>query len=254
MNMPTKNRKANYFEIFPAIDLRAGQVVRLLQGDPTRQTIYAYEPASVAKHWISTGARWLHVVNLDGAFGEKSAQNLKALENIVQVARVKGAQIQFGGGIRTAQDAARLFNIGVNRIVLGTLAVSKPDLVSELIAQYGVAQVAVGLDAKNGEIYTHGWTESTNLQVLTAAANLKALGLEWLIYTDILRDGMQTGLALDNTTELQKESALKVIASGGVSSLEDVQQAKKLGLAGVIVGKALYEDKLDPEELFDLNK
>jgi phosphoribosylformimino-5-aminoimidazole carboxamide ribotide isomerase len=233
------------FEIYPAIDLRGGKVVRLRQGDSTQQTTYADDPAKVASRWLAEGSRWLHVVNLDGAFGERDATNQKALRNILMVSKEFDAQVQFGGGLRTEQQIASAIDMGVDRIILGTLAVENPDLIQRTIHSYGTERVAAGLDARQGWVQVRGWKEGTQVQALNLAKTLKDLGLKWLIFTDIARDGLGTGLNLAATRDLARSTGLCVIASGGVNSLEDVGQARRAQLAGVIIGRALYEGKLD---------
>ena len=233
------------FEIYPAIDLRGGKVVRLRQGDSTQQTTYADDPAKVASRWLAEGSRWLHVVNLDGAFGERDATNQKALRNILMVSKNFDAQVQFGGGLRTEEQIASAIDMGVNRIILGTLAVENPDLIQRTIHSYGAECVAAGLDARQGRVQVRGWKEGTQVRATDLAKTLKDLGLKWLIFTDITRDGLGTGLNLAATRDLARSSGLCVIASGGVNSQTDLSQARRAQLAGVIIGRALYEGKLD---------
>jgi phosphoribosylformimino-5-aminoimidazole carboxamide ribotide isomerase len=233
------------FEIYPAIDLRAGKVVRLQQGDPTRQTTYADDPERVASQWLEQGAHWLHVVNLDGAFGESDDRNQKALISIFEVTKGFGAHVQFGGGLRSHRQIASALDLGVDRIVLGTLAVENPDQVRQATQLYGAERVAVGLDARQGLIQVRGWREGTSLKALELAGQLHAWGLKWLIFTDIARDGIGSGMNLEVTRDLARASGLKVIASGGVSSAEDVRLARRAQLAGIIIGRALYEGKID---------
>lgn len=239
------------FEIYPAIDLRAGKVVRLRQGDPGQQTTYADDPESVANQWLEQGARWLHVVNLDAAFGENDVLNQKALRSILAVAKGFGAQVQFGGGLRSLGQVASALDMGVDRIVLGTLAVENPELVRQATQSYGAEHVAVGLDARQGLVQVRGWKEGTSLNAMELASQLHEWGLRWLIFTDIARDGVGSGLNLEATRALARASGLKVIASGGVSSTEDVRQARRARLAGVIIGRALYEGKLDLKAILD---
>ncbi len=229
------------FTLYPAIDLRQGQVVRLAQGDPTRQTVYATDPAAVAERWLHEGAHWLHVVNLDGAFGQDDAANRAALQAILRVAASYQARVQFGGGLRSLEAVAQALDLGVARVVLGTLAARQPEAVAEALRRWGPERIAVGLDARDGRVQVSGWAEATDLDVVTFAQRLAALGLRTVIFTDIRRDGLQTGLALEATVALQQASGLEVIASGGVASLDDLRAAKRAGLAGAIVGRALYE-------------
>ncbi len=230
-----------FFTLYPAIDLRQGQVVRLAQGDPNRQTVYAADPAGTARRWLEQGARWLHVVNLDGAFGQDDAANRIALKAILREAAKYNAQVQFGGGLRSLDAVDHALGMGVSRVVLGTLAARQPKVVAEVLRRWGPARIAVGIDARDGRVQVHGWAENTDLDVVDFARALAEMGLHTVIFTDIHRDGLQTGLALEATVALQRASGLEVIASGGVASLEDLRVAKQAGLAGVVVGRALYE-------------
>jgi phosphoribosylformimino-5-aminoimidazole carboxamide ribotide isomerase len=233
------------FEIYPAIDLRAGKVVRLRQGDPDQQTTYAEEPAIVARQWLAEGAHWLHVVNLDGAFGESDKANQRALSSILQVSQEFKAQVQFGGGLRSQGQIASALELGVDRVVLGTLAVENPEIVQHAAQSYGPERVAAGLDARQGWVQVRGWKQGTQVSALQLANQLAGMGLKWLVYTDISRDGVGTGLNLKATGELALASGLNVIASGGVNSQEDVKRARRLHLSGVIIGRALYEGNLN---------
>jgi phosphoribosylformimino-5-aminoimidazole carboxamide ribotide isomerase len=238
------------FIIYPAIDLRAGQVVRLKEGDPNRQTTYTSDPAAAARRWIENGAPWLHVVNLDGAFGESGSANMEALENILEEARLAQVPVQFGGGLRSLTAIQAALDLGVTRVVLGTLIVEQPDILTTALERWGAERIAASLDARDGRVQVRGWQNDTPLLAVDLARHLREFGLRWLVFTDIARDGLQTGLNLPATIALAKESGLQVIASGGVSTLEDVRQAKAAGLAGAIVGRALYEGAIEPAELF----
>ena len=241
------------FTLYPAIDLRQGQVVRLAQGDPERQTVYAAEPAAMAARWLNEGARWLHVVNLDGAFEQEDTANRDALRAILQEAAAHNARVQFGGGLRTLDAVAQALKIGVSRAVLGTLAARQPEAVAEALRRWGPERIAVGIDARDGRVRVGGWTEATALNAVAFARNLAEMGLRTVIFTDIARDGLQTGLALEATVKLQQASGLEVIASGGVASLKDVRAAEQAGLAGVIIGRALYEGVFSIKEALHLN-
>lgn len=229
------------FTLYPAIDLHQGQVVRLKQGDLARQTRYATNPAVVARRWLAEGAQWLHVVNLDGAFGQDDAANRAALQAILQEAATHQARVQFGGGLRSLKAVGEALRLGVSRVVLGTLAARQPEAVAEALRRWGPERVAVGIDARGRRVQVSGWAEATDLEATTFARRLAAMGLRTVIFTDIARDGLQTGLALEATAALQAASGLEVIASGGVASLDDLRAAQATGLAGVIVGRALYE-------------
>jgi phosphoribosylformimino-5-aminoimidazole carboxamide ribotide isomerase len=237
------------FTIFPAIDLRRGQVVRLKVGDPDRQTTYSGSPAETAIRWLDAGAAWLHVVNLDGAFDQPDSANHLALDQILHIAASQGAKVQFGGGLRTLAAVEAALSGGVDRAILGTLAVEKPETVATLIARWGVERIGVSLDALDGQVKVHGWQSSSGLSALDAARSLNSGGLRWLVFTDIGHDGLQQGLNLESTRQVAVESGLQVIASGGVAGAQDVQNARSAGLAGVIVGKALYEGRIDLAQL-----
>ena len=232
------------FTVFPAIDLRAGQVVRLAQGDPARQTTYAADPAAVARRWQAEGAQWLHVVNLDGAFGgeaEAGGPNARALTTLLEV----GLKVQFGGGLRDKAALRRAFEAGVSRAVLGTAAVENPALVDWALSEYGPEHVAVGIDAREGKVRLHGWTEAASLTALELGQRLRQQGLAWCIFTDVARDGLGAGVNLAETTALAEATGLRVVASGGADSTADVSQARAAGLAGIILGRALYEGRID---------
>jgi phosphoribosylformimino-5-aminoimidazole carboxamide ribotide isomerase len=229
------------FTLFPAIDLRKGQVVRLRTGDPAQQTIYFSNPAHAARTWLSQGAGWLHVVNLDAAFGEDDSANQAALVNILKAAQSAGARVQYGGGLRTFETLRRALEQGVDRAVLGTAAALQPDLVCQALQLWGAERIAAGLDAQHGKIRVRGWAETTSLEAATLAQNLAGLGLHTLIFTDIARDGTGQGGNLAATVALAQSSGLAVIASGGFTRLEELLEARQAGLAGVVLGRALYE-------------
>ena len=244
------------FTIYPAIDLHQGQVVRLSQGDPDRQTVYGSEPAETARGWLEAGASWLHVVNLDGAFETPDQANLKALRDILSTVKEfsPGCRVQFGGGLRSLEAALRVLEAGVSRVVLGTAAVRSPELVSQLLQQFGPEQVAVGLDALDGKVMLRGWTEDSALRAKDLAEQFARMGLRTIVFTDIARDGVGTGVNVSASQALAQASGLEVIASGGVHSLEDIQRVQQAGLQGVIVGRALYEGSLILEEALQLER
>jgi len=238
--------------VYPAIDMRGGRCVRLRQGDFAAETVFADDPADAARRWVDEGAAWLHVVNLDGALGEVGADspNLAALERILRVAP---APVQFGGGVRSLEDVARLLDLGVARVILGTVAVRQPEVVAEAVAQHGAERVAVGIDARDGRVTVQGWTEAAETTAPELAARMAALGVRHAIYTDVGRDGMLVGVNVEGTVGLARASGLQVIASGGVASLDDVRALKARedeGIAGVIIGMALYREAIRlPEAL-----
>ncbi|MDY0019467.1 MAG: 1-(5-phosphoribosyl)-5-[(5-phosphoribosylamino)methylideneamino]imidazole-4-carboxamide isomerase [Anaerolineae bacterium] len=230
----------NTFTIYPAIDLRKGRVVRLMQGDPDRETAYADGALAVARQWQAEGATWLHVVNLDGAFGERGRVNLAALGRILTT----GLQVQFGGGLRTLEAIRRALDFGVARVVLGTALVEAPELVTTALSTFGPEHIAVGIDARDGLVRIRGWQAEAHLEARVLAGRWAEMGGRWLIFTDVSRDGMQSGVNVASTAALAAETGLQVIASGGVGGLEDVRRVREAGLAGVIVGRALYEGKI----------
>ena len=227
-------------EIFPAIDLRGGKVVRLRQGDPGAQTIYADDPAQVALRWVAEGARWLHVVNLDGALGETDSPNLAALRRVLDVVQVP---VQFGGGLRDLSAVQLVLDMGAARVVLGTIAVQQPELAREAIARFGADRIVVGLDARDGLAATHGWQTQSALSAAAVGLRMREMGARRIVYTDIARDGMLQGVNVEATQALARACGLRVIASGGVASLEDIERLKRCeadGVEGVIIGQALY--------------
>ncbi len=235
------------FTIYPAIDLRRGEVIRLRQGDPGQQTTYSSSPGGMAQQWLDAGAAWLHVVNLDGAFGEDTAPNLEALAEILAVSKNK-AQLQFGGGLRDIAGLRKVFELGITRAILGTAAVENLSLVGAAVAEFGGERVAIGVDAKEGMVMTRGWQQQSEVGLSEFCQTVAGSGVTTLIYTDIAKDGMGTGVNLENTRKVAADSGLQVIASGGVASLEDVRQVKAAGLQGVIIGRALYEGQIDLKE------
>ena len=237
----------NTFTVFPAIDLRGGKVVRLAQGNPALQTTYGNEPRLWAERWKSEGAAWLHVINLDGAFGEDTRLNMHTLETILSL----GLKVEFGGGIRDRASIQSALDMGVERVFLGTAAIQDPALVDWAIAAFGPAHIAGDIGAKGGKVAIKGWQETTSLTILEVGQRLREQGLEWCVLTDVSRDGISAGVNLGSAVELQSATGLKVVASGGVSSLADVRSAQRAGLAGIIIGRALYAGKLSLHECFN---
>jgi phosphoribosylformimino-5-aminoimidazole carboxamide ribotide isomerase len=238
------------FTIFPAIDLRSGEVVRLSEGDPNRQTAYSTDPAETARQFIAAGAEWLHVINLDGAFGDGEIKNMDALAAILNVAVPAGCKVQFGGGLRTLESIESAFTMGVTRVVIGTAIVEAPGLLEDVLTRWGSERIIAGLDARDGWLRIHGWQGETGLNVADVALIVRERGITTLVFTDIARDGLQKGLNLESTLDIARVSGLRVIASGGVGSLADIQAVKDSGLAGVIVGRAIYENSISLEDLF----
>lgn len=229
------------FIVYPAIDLRNGKVVRLAQGDLNRATVYGDDPAAAAQRWKEAGATWVHVVNLDGAFGEAAEANWKALESIVRV----GNKTQFGGGLKNLQTIHHALDIGITRAVIGTAAVENPKLIDKALHIFGPERIAAGVDAKNNRVQVKGWTEESTVTAEALAVRLKSQGVRTVVFTDVTRDGIGVGINVEATVKLAQRSGLEVIASGGVADIEDVRRARGAGLAGIIVGRALYEGKID---------
>ncbi|MDD2233947.1 MAG: 1-(5-phosphoribosyl)-5-[(5-phosphoribosylamino)methylideneamino]imidazole-4-carboxamide isomerase [Desulfitobacteriaceae bacterium] len=228
--------------IFPAIDLKEGKAVRLLQGRLEDSTIYADYPADVARSFLEQGAGFLHVVDLNGAFSGKPV-NDQAIREIVCAVGSK-MKIQVGGGIRTLERIEELLGLGVSRVILGTIAVKEPELVKEAVRRFG-ERVVVGIDARDGMVAVQGWSEVTKLGAAELGLAMKAVGVKRIIFTDIARDGMLQGLNLESTVKLAQETGLIVIASGGITILKnlvDIQKEVDKGvlIEGAIVGKALY--------------
>ena len=224
--------------IFPAIDIRGGKCVRLEEGRFDRETVFAENPVDAARRWVEAGSKWLHIVDLDGARAGKPV-NLKVVE---EIARAFDVQIQLGGGIRTAANVCEVLAAGVQRVILGSVAVKSPELVRQVCADYG-ERIVIGIDARGGEVAVEGWEKSGLVQVEELALRMKEAGASRIIYTDISRDGMLTGVNVAATLQLADKSGLKIIASGGVRGMEDIQALQPLtehGVEGVIIGKALY--------------
>jgi phosphoribosylformimino-5-aminoimidazole carboxamide ribotide isomerase len=232
------------FIVFPAIDLRRGKVVRLAQGDPERQTTYGDDPLAWAGRWKSEGAEWLHVINLDGAFGEDTAENMQALKTILTA----GLKVEFGGGMRNQENIRTVLGMGVERIFLGTAALQDPALVDRAVTAYGPDRIAGDIGARDGKVVVKGWQEATEHRVLEVGQRFRKQGLEWCVLTDVSRDGVNSGVNLSSAVDLQSETGLKVVASGGVSTLDEVRRARQAGLAGIVIGRALYEEKISLQE------
>lgn len=232
--------------ILPAIDLRGGNCVRLVKGDFKQETIYSEHPEEIALRWEEGGAEFLHVVDLDGALAGEP-QNMDAIKRILQAVKIP---VEVGGGIRSMESIDRLLSIGVSRVILGSVAVHKEELVQKACSAYG-NRIVVGIDAKKGIVATDGWEKSGDISAVELAKKLGTFGLETIIYTDISRDGTLSGVNVTETAHLARASGIKVIASGGVKSISDIEELKKRecdGIIGVIVGKSIYEGTLSLTE------
>ena len=233
-------------QIFPAIDLRFGQVVRLYQGDYDKMTVYGAAPCAVARDFIAAGAKYLHVVDLDGA----KDGTLANFESIAAIAKQGGLYIEVGGGIRTEERIRQYLDLGVSRCILGTVAVKDFDFTARMAQKYG-DKIAVGVDARDGYIAINGWKELSSETGIEFCRRLRDAGVQTVIYTDISRDGAERGTNLELYRELAKIEGLNITASGGVSSLEELAELERIGTHAAILGKALYTGRLDLKTVID---
>ncbi len=234
------------FTIYPAIDMRGGKCVRLLQGDYEQETVYGDSPFEMAKKFANDDARWIHMVDLDGAKDGKRVND----SFVIEAAAKLDADIQIGGGIRTEADIIHYLENGVSRVIIGSIAVSDPDFAIKMIRKYG-EKIAVGLDAKDGYVATHGWLTTSEVRAVELGKRFADAGAETFIFTDIATDGMLSGPNIEAVRLLAKETGKSVIASGGVSQLADVASLNQFyheGITGVIVGKAIYEGRFTVAE------
>jgi phosphoribosylformimino-5-aminoimidazole carboxamide ribotide isomerase len=235
--------------IFPAIDMRQGRCVRLLQGRAEDETVYFEDPVSVALRWEEEGAAWLHLVDLDGAMSETPG-NRTIAKRIFTALRIP---VQFGGGLRTMKDLEEMLEAGASRVVVGTAAVQHPEFLAEALERFG-ERIVVGIDARDGRVATHGWNRVGSLEAAAFAQTLARGGVQRVVYTDISKDGMLVGPNLEATRRLAADSQLKVVASGGVASLDDLlalRDLEAIGIEGAIVGKALYERRFTLKEAIE---
>jgi phosphoribosylformimino-5-aminoimidazole carboxamide ribotide isomerase len=233
------------FSLYPAIDLKGGQVVRLKRGEMDQATIYADDPAAQARRFIEAGFAWVHMVDLDGAFAGKPA-NAAAVRAII--AAVPGAKLQLGGGIRSMETAEAWLAAGVSRIILGSAAVKDPDFARAACRAFP-GRVALGIDARDGMVATEGWAETSDVSATDLARRFEDSGAAAVIYTDIARDGMLTGVNVTATAALARAVRLPVIASGGVAGVEDITALREAGagIEGAILGRALYDGRIEPK-------
>jgi len=235
--------------LIPAIDLKNGRCVRLLQGEAAAETVYSNDPAAMARSFEDAGAKRLHLVDLDGAFQGKGA-NLASIRAILKNISIP---VQLGGGLRNAENIEQMFELGVSSVIVGTMAVKNPDILEEVIQRFSGEQVILGIDARDRKVSIEGWQEGTEIDDVEFALRWKKLGIQRIVFTDIARDGMLTGPNLEALGDFARRTGLKIVASGGVSSMEDLELLKTLeedGVDQVISGKAIYEGKLDLKEIF----
>lgn len=231
-------------KLYPAIDLKNGQCVRLQQGLFDNVNVYSDSPAQMALHWESQGAHFLHLVDLDGALEGRWA-NREAVCAITQAVKIP---VQLGGGVRSLSDIEERLDAGVYRVILGTKAVEEPSFVEEAIQKFGREHIVVGIDAKNGLVATRGWETVSTVTALELCRTMEGLGAATVVYTDISRDGMLTGPNVEMTKKLSDAVTMDIIASGGVSGMRDLEEIEAAGIHGAIIGKALYEKKIDLAE------
>ncbi|MDO9565623.1 MAG: 1-(5-phosphoribosyl)-5-[(5-phosphoribosylamino)methylideneamino]imidazole-4-carboxamide isomerase [Candidatus Desulfaltia sp.] len=238
--------------IIPAIDIKSGRCVRLFQGDMDTETVFSDDPAAMARRWENEGAEIIHVIDLDGAF-EKSPQNLRSIKKIIESIKVP---IQVGGGIRNIDNIKLFLDLGVTRVIIGTEAVKNPQLVKDACRLFP-KQIIVGIDARNGLVAIEGWAQTTKMMAVDLAKKFEDCGVAAINFTDIYRDGMQTGPNIVETRLLAEAVSIPVIASGGVSTIEDIINLiplKPAGVVGVITGKALYSGTLSLKEAIEVSK
>lgn len=224
------------FTIYPAIDLKEGRCVRLFKGDMKQATVFSNSPAAQARQFENAGFKWLHLVDLDGACAGKS-ENTASIEAILQELTIP---VQLGGGIRTMENIEYWLSRGIKRVILGTVAAQNPELVKEACQNFP-SQIAVGIDARGGMVATHGWVDTSTISAKELALRFEDAGVAAIIYTDIDRDGAMQGANIEQTSSLATEISTPVILSGGVTTIDDLKQAKLSGLSGAIVGRAFYE-------------
>lgn len=232
--------------ILPAIDLSDGKCVRLKQGDMNQKTVFSDDPAQMAVRWADAGAQVLHLVDLDGAMVGRSA-NLEAVERILKAIKIP---VELGGGLRTRDDVARVLDLGVKWAIMGTSALSKPQELKRCLKEFG-DRITVGIDARDGRVAVQGWTETSDVSALDLARKMEELGVRRIIFTDIATDGMLAGPNVESTRALAEAVSVDIIASGGVTTLNDLRVLKALeplGVVGAIVGRALYSGTIDLAE------
>lgn len=231
-------------QLYPAIDMKDGKCVRLTQGLFNQVKVYSDTPAAMAKLWADHGATFLHLVDLDGALAGKSV-NEAAIREIIKTVSLP---IQIGGGIRTKEAIEFMLNLGVTRVIIGTKAVENPEFIRDMVKAYGALRIVVGVDAKDGMVAIEGWEKVSSMTALDLCLQMKEYGVEHIVYTDISKDGMLSGPNVAYTKKLTEETGMDIIASGGVSSMEDLEELYREGIQGAIIGKALYEKRVDLKE------
>ena len=239
--------------LYPAIDIKDGKCVRLTQGLFDNVKVYSDSPKDMAKLWVSKGASFLHLVDLDGALAGKSV-NEEAIRGVVRAVDVP---VQIGGGIRSREAVEMMLGLGVSRVIIGTRAVREPEFVRRMVESFGPEKIAVGIDARDGWVAVEGWEQVSTRKASDLCQEMKEFGVRHVVYTDISRDGMLSGPNVEATKNLTAETGMDIIASGGVSSMEDLRRLRDEGIQGAIIGKAWYEKRIDLQEavrLFEGNQ
>ena len=234
--------------IFPAIDIKDKKCVRLTQGDFDKVNVYGEDPSIMAKKWADYGAEFIHVVNLNGSRDEIGIND----ETLAKVAKSVDVPIQVGGGIRDEKRVKELLDLGINRVIVGTMAIENKELLKELIEKYKADKIVVSIDAKNGKVATHGWEKVSDIDSVDLCKELEQIGVKTIVYTDISKDGMLEGPNFNIYKELSQKTSLDIIASGGVTSIDDVKRLLDMNMYGAIIGKALYDNRIDLKEVLDL--
>ncbi|HWV25322.1 MAG TPA: 1-(5-phosphoribosyl)-5-[(5-phosphoribosylamino)methylideneamino]imidazole-4-carboxamide isomerase [Thermomicrobiales bacterium] len=230
--------------VYPAIDIRGGNAVRLVEGDYNQETVFDADPADAARRWVEGGAEWIHLVDLDGA-RDGIRTNIGAIQRIRDETAVK---LELGGGLRTMQDIDEVADLGIDRMIIGSAAIANPSLVTDAVSKYG-DRIAVGLDARDGKLAAHGWIDQTDVDALEAARRFAESGVAHIIFTDIHRDGKLIGPNIDALRVMVETVPTDIIASGGVGTLNDVREIRDTGAAGVIIGAALYRGTVELPEV-----
>jgi phosphoribosylformimino-5-aminoimidazole carboxamide ribotide isomerase len=233
--------------LIPAIDILNGKCVRLIQGDYKQETVFSDDPVEFAVRWSTYGAKWMHIIDLDGARAGKLV-NDKVVEKIINVS---DCSIQIGGGIRNYNDFRNALNNGVNRVIVGTIAIKDKVLLRSLITDFS-DELIVSIDSRDGFVQVEGWTESTQLEAFSLIQELAQQGVKRIIYTDVERDGTNEGINFKNIEKIVNSSHIPIIAAGGISSLDDLENLKSCGVEGAILGRALFDGKIDLEEAINL--
>lgn len=234
-------------QLYPAIDLKNGQCVRLKQGAFKEITVYSDKPEEIAAIWQSKGATYLHLVDLDGALAGHSV-NEEVIKKIVDTLSIP---IEIGGGIRSEEAIEAMLALGVSRVIIGTKAAENPEFIRDMVNKFGQERIVAGVDAKNGMVAVEGWEKLSDLSASELVNRMKEYGIRHVVYTDIARDGMLSGPNVEYTKKLTEETGLDIIASGGMSSMEDLRELYNAGVHGAIIGKALYENRIDLKEAID---